>query len=78
MGIGPEGDERGGESALVIALADRKSSEKEAATKMLRADDDRILAVIDDVAEVLTRTEPAPMVCECRSWHTGHADVDDM
>ena len=67
MGIGPEGDERGGESALVIALADRKSSEKEAATKVLRADEDRILAVIDDVAEVLTRTEPAPMVCECRS-----------
>jgi len=54
---------------LVIALADRKSSEKEAATKVLRADEDRILAVIDDVAEVLTRMEPAPMVCECRSWH---------
>jgi hypothetical protein len=78
MGIGPEGDERGGESALVIALADRKSSEKEAATKVLRADEDRILAVIDVVVEVLTRTKTSSMVCECRSWHTGHAEVDDM
>ena len=69
---------RGGESALVIALAEWKSSEKEAATKVPRVDVDRILAVIDVVVEVLTRTEPIPMVCECRSWHTGHAEVDDM
>ena len=78
MGIAPEGDERGGESALVIALAEWKSSEKEAATKVLRADEDRILAVIDVVVEVLTRTKTSSMVCECRSWHTGHAEVDDM
>ena len=45
MGIAPEGDERGGESALVIALAERKSSEKEAATKVLRADEDRIVRI---------------------------------
>ena len=51
MGIAPEGDERGGESALVIALAEWKSSEKEAATKVLRADVDRILAVMDVVVD---------------------------
>ena len=62
---------------MVIALAERKSSEKEAATKVLRADEDRILAVIDVVVEVLTRTKTSSMVCECRSWHTGHAEVDD-
>ena len=32
---------------MVIALAEWKSSEKEAATNVLRADVDRILAVID-------------------------------
>ena len=63
---------------MVIALAEWKSSEKEAATKVLRADVDRILAVIDVVVEVLTRTKTSSMVRECRSWHTGHAEVDDM